>query len=78
MTKEELARNLQLCIKTEESAIPIYTKHISDTFFLSIFSEQEKEAAVNILTMLSRESEGHATLFKALYSRVQGSGKDVY
>jgi len=78
VTKEELARNLQLCIKTEESAIPVYTKHISDTFFVSLFSQEEKEAAVNILKMLSRDSEGHAALFKALYSRVQESDKDVY
>lgn len=78
MTKEELLSRLQLCINTEESAVPVYTKHISNTFFLSEFSAAEKHTVVDILKMLSRDSEGHAAIYRSLVKEVEGSNKDVY
>jgi len=76
--KEELLEKLKFAVKTEESAIPVYTKHISDTLFLSEFGEAEKKAIVGILETLSSDSQRHAALYKSFVDGVERSNKNVY
>lgn len=78
MTKQELLNLLQEAVKTEESAIPLYTKHISSTLFLSGFDEGAKERIRQILEKLYRESTGHSKIYKKLIDRIQGENQDVY
>ena len=78
MTKVALINNLKESLKTEESAISLYTKHISSTLFLSGMSKEKKDKIDNILGVLRRESQGHAVLFKKLISLVEEGQKDVY
>ena len=78
MKKEVLLKALEDCIKTEESAIPIYTKHVGNTLFLSEFKEIEKKSILKILDMLAKESLRHSQLFRDLIAKVKGSQQDVY
>ncbi len=78
MTKQELLDALNECFKTEESAIPLYSKHINSTLFLSDFSDQEKKEVSSVLKMLLDESSMHAKLFKGLIKKVKESDQDVY
>lgn len=78
MTKEELIGRLKVLCDEEEHAIPIYTRHIESTFFLSTLKPKvQKEIRERLLT-LALESEVHARMFEAAISYVKGSGRDVY
>ena len=78
MTKDELLEALEHCRKTEESAIPLYIKHLNSTLFLSDFSKDEKQKIIALLKMLSSESQGHAQAFDGLINKVKESSQNVY
>lgn len=78
MKKEELLAALKKLNAEEELAIPIYTQHLDSTFFLSGFAPEVQEKIKGTLLILSKESEGHAKVFKDMIQKIEGSNQDVY
>lgn len=78
ITKEALVGLLEEAYKTEESAIPLYTKHIGSTLFLSGLEEEKQQRIRQILNRLECESENHSRKFQYLINQVKKRAKDVY
>jgi len=76
--KEELLTALRKLSAEEELAIPIYTQHLESTFFLSGFKPGVQQKIKEILSVLAKESEGHARVFRQLAKEVEKSDQDVY
>lgn len=76
--KQELIKLLEESLKTEEGAIPLYTKHVSSTLFLSDLQPEKQKRISEILHELNEQSSGHAALFKQIIETIQESDKDVY
>ncbi|MBU9889951.1 MAG: hypothetical protein KTQ49_08815 [Candidatus Omnitrophica bacterium] len=71
MTKDELIARLTRLSQEEEHAIPIYTKHLDSTFFLSGFRPEVQKQIRDMLLTLALESEVHARMFEGLIKRVR-------
>ena len=78
ITKEQLLNELNEALKTEESAIPLYTKHVSSTLFLADMEKEKVSRIKEILGILNSDSQKHAEMFKSLINRIEGDAKDVY
>jgi rubrerythrin len=78
MTKNELIVRLRKLHNEEELAIPIYTKHLESTFFLSHIKLEARKEIEGMLLTLAMESEVHARMFEAMIKKVQESERDVY
>ena len=78
MTKDELVVRLRQLHNEEELAIPIYTKHLESTFFLSHIKPDAQKEIKSMLLTLAMESEVHARMFEATIKKVKESEKDVY
>lgn len=78
MTKEELLAMLQRGLDEEEKAIPLYTKHLGTTLFLSSFKPESQVKIKELLMLLKRESESHAKIYDGLLAAVEGAQQDVY
>ncbi|MCK4887203.1 MAG: hypothetical protein KAS96_07420 [Planctomycetes bacterium] len=78
ITKEKLVNELNEALKTEESAIPLYTKHVSSTLFLADMEKEKVFRIKEILDILNSESSEHARIYKGLINRVEEEAKDVY
>ena len=78
MTKDELIEKLRQLHNEEEWAIPIYTKHLESTFFLSRIKPHAQKDIKEMLLTLAMESEVHARMFEAVIKKVQESERDVY
>jgi hypothetical protein len=78
LKKEELISSLQKGLKTEEGAMPLYTKFVDSTLFLSGFSEESISRIREILSVLDTESCQHTAKFEQLISQVENGDKDAY
>ena len=78
ITKQNLIDKLNEGLKTEESAIPLYTKHIASTLFLADIEEERVARIKEILDVLNSETQKHARMLKALINRIGTEAKDVY
>jgi len=78
ITKEELLSLMETASKAEGTTMPLYTKHINSTLFLSRFDEEEKERIQKILLRLNSESTDHAKIFKQLINQIKNGSADVY
>lgn len=78
MTKQQLLDSLQEALKTEESTIPLYIKHINSTLFLSSFEDEAQKRIKQILDKLHRESTGHSKIYKKMIGRIEGDERNVY
>ena len=78
ITKEKLVNELKEALKTEESAIPLYTKHVSSTLFLADMEDEDLSRIKEILDILNSDSSKHARVFKGLINKIEGDTKDVY
>ena len=78
MTKDELIARLNQLHNEEELAIPIYTKHLESTFFLSRIKPEAKKEIQEMLLTLAMESEVHARMFEATIKKIQESERNVY
>lgn len=76
--KEELLKVLKQCLDGEEKGMPIYTKHLDNTLFLSDFKKEDQDKLKEILRTLKKESEGHEHTYKKLIQAVKESSRDVY
>ena len=78
MTKKELIAQLKKLHNEEELAIPVYTKHLESTFFLSTLTADAQKNIKEMLLTLSLESEVHARMFESTIQKIQESDRDVY
>jgi len=78
ITKEKLVDELEEALNTEESAVPLYAKHISSTLFLSGFTDKSCSRIKEILSELASDSDRHTHMFEQLIEHVKSGGKDVY
>jgi len=78
MTKQELLKLLQNALKTEEIAMPLYTRHIDSTLFLSGFDPDAQKRMSGILHTLNIESTHHGMALQWLINKIQSEDKDVY
>lgn len=76
--KEELLKLLKESEVLEEKSMPVYTKHLNSTIFLSAFSKEEQEKLKKALLILKKESEGHKEIYEDLINKIRESAKDVY
>jgi len=78
MTKEELLVMLKRGLDEEERAIPLYTKHLGTTLFLSEFKPEAQAKIKELLLLLRKESEIHAKVYEGLLKSVKEAQQDVY
>jgi len=78
ITKKDLLQSLQKSLRTEEMAIPVYTKHLESTIFLSGLTQEEEKKIEEVLRMLGKESEIHKKIFQTLIQEVKNSSQHVY
>ncbi|MFA7255529.1 MAG: hypothetical protein WC133_05480 [Candidatus Omnitrophota bacterium] len=78
MTKEELLVMLRRGLNEEEKAIPLYTKHLGATLFLSGFKPELQVRVKELLLLLKKESESHAKVYGELIASVKEARQDVY
>ena len=79
MKKEALIKSLEKSLLCEEKAIPLYSKHINNTLFLSKFSEKDKDRVRKVLELLAKDSDRHMHIFEGLIEKVKKEeGKDVH
>ena len=78
MTKEELIRHIQEGIKTEESAVTIYSRHLAAIVSRSGLPESDISKIKKTLEILITANMKHKELLNSLTKRVQGESIDVY
>ncbi len=78
MTKEELIRHIQEGIKTEESAVTIYSRHLSAIVSRSGLPESDIAELKRVLGTLIQENQRHKQILSALLRQIQGEAIDVY
>jgi hypothetical protein len=78
ITKDALLILFKESLDTEERAIPLYTRHLNSTIFLSDFNAPLRGKIKDVLVKLKSESEGHAMLLNSLIDKIKKSQKDVY
>ena len=78
INKEDLLKSLKASLNTEERAIPLYTKHINRTLFLSGFDKDLQSKIKDTLLTLKAESQRHEQIFRSLVDKVERSQRDVY
>jgi len=78
LNKEEVIKILQECIRTEESAIVLYTRHIESTFAVSGLDSAWQMKISSTLGVLSKDSQRHKQTFEKVLVQVKESEKDVY
>ncbi len=77
-SKEEVIRILEEAVKIEESVVPLYSRHISSTLFLSGFEEQIQARISGILNRLLKDSKRHEKMYEDQLRKVKGSEQNVY
>jgi hypothetical protein len=77
-TKEELLQYIDEGIRMEEGVIPMYTKHITSTLFLSGFKDKTRDEVEAILTRLGEDSTKHRKALELLRQEIEESEDDVY
>ena len=70
--------HLNEALKTEENAIPLYSKHIGSTLFFSPFEEEKRKRIQEILNKLIYDSQRHARMIEDLIDKLKSEDKDVY
>ena len=66
MDKIKLLAKVDEALIKEELAIPIYASHIEGSLFWSGLAEDRQTEIINLLQVLSRESQGHVKLLEKL------------
>ncbi len=78
MTKEELIKHIQEGIKTEESAVTIYSRHLAAIISRSGLPESNISQIKETLEILIKANIKHKNLLNSLMKRIQGGSIDVY
>jgi len=77
MTKDELISKLKKLTEQEESATPVYTQHLDNTFFLYGLTPEVQEEIRGILLALVQDSESHAGMLRTAIQLAQGPNHHV-
>ena len=72
MTNEELRRHLRECLRTEESAVRIYYKHLRSAILRSGLPENTQQRIRSILDRLGRETEQHRATVDDILNKLEG------
>jgi len=78
MTKEELIKHIQEGMKTEESAVTIYSRHLSAIVSRSGLPESDIAELKRVLGTLIQENQRHKRILSTLLRQIQGEAIDVY
>ncbi|MBC8419160.1 MAG: hypothetical protein ISR62_02600 [Desulfobacteraceae bacterium] len=78
MTREELIKHIQEGIKTEESAVTIYSRHLSAIVSRSGLPESDIAELKRVLGTLIQATQRHKRILNSLLRQVQGESIDVY
>lgn len=78
MTKEELIRHIQEGIKKEESAVAIYSKHLSAIISRSGLAEPDISNIKSKLETLIQSTRRHKNILTSLVQQIKGESIDVY
>ncbi len=78
MTKEELIKHIQEGMKTEESAVTIYSRHLAAIVSRSGLPEPNISQIKKTLEILIKANRRHKEFLNSLMKRVQGESIDVY
>lgn len=76
--KQETLNLLGECLKREEDIIPLYSRHIESSLFLSGFDKKTRGKISAILNKLRSDSMRHKQIFEDLIKKVKESNLDVY
>ncbi len=77
MTREGLISDIQEGIKTEESAITIYARHLAAIASRSGLPESKMSQIRRPLEVLIKANREHKNLLDSLLRRIQGESTDV-
>ena len=77
-TREELMKHIQEGMKTEESAVTIYSRHLSAIVSKSGLPELTISKIKRTLQILIQANKEHKDQLNALLKRIQGESIDVY
>ena len=78
MTKEELIKHIQEAMKTEESAVTIYSRHLAAIVSRSGLPESDIAEIKRKLDILIRANQRHKGILETLIQQVQGESINVY
>ena len=78
MIREELIKHIQEGIKTEESAVTIYSRHLDAIVSRSGLPESDISELKKVLGTLIRANQRHKRILNSLLKEVQGASIDVY
>ena len=78
MTREELIRHIQESMKKEESAVTIYSRHLSAIVSRSGLPESDIAELKRVLGTLIQENQKHKQILSTLFRQIQGESIDVY
>lgn len=78
MTREELIKELQEAMKTEESAVTIYARHLSAVVSRSGLPESSIAEMKKIFETLIDANKKHKRFLESLLKRIEGEAIDVY
>ena len=78
MKREELIRRLQEAVLTEETAIPVYAKHLHNTLFWSGLHPDDIKVVKAGLRRLYTDSNRHRKMLEALIKKVREDESDVF
>ncbi len=77
-TRQELIDLLERAALLEESVIPIYSKHVENSLFLSGFNEGARQRIATILKKLALDSSRHKQTMDGLLKKVKEADVHVY
>lgn len=77
-TQKELVSALTECIKTEETAIALYTLHDTNAEFLADIDEKKKKRIRDVLKALKTGSDSHKAFFENLLVTVKTSFRNIF
>ena len=78
ITKERLLQNIEEGIRTEESAIPIYMKHISTSLDWFGFRDEDRYHIEENLKKMAEESSAHKNILENIRDSIIKEGRDVF
>ena len=78
MTREELIKHIQEGMKKEESAVTIYSRHLSAIVSRSGLPDSDIAELKKVLGTLIQENQRHKQILSALLRQIQGEAIDVY
>lgn len=69
--KQNILHLLDECIKLEDKAIPLYTKHLENPEFFKGVSPEDAERVKKALKTLAHDSQSHRWIFESLRAKVK-------